>query len=78
MEIYFGECRYYESIGVLDKASTMLYKCGEYEQALGLLLQLGTHEAMEIVCFVTCFFRKTWITSTLRSLPFHQNYDLAK
>lgn len=39
--------KYYESIGVLDKASTMFYKCGDYAQALGLLLQLGTHKAME-------------------------------
>ena len=44
-------CRYYESIGVYDKASTMLRKCGEYEQALRLILQLGTHEAMELVQF---------------------------
>jgi hypothetical protein len=45
-------CRYYESIGAYDKSSTMFYKCGEHDQALRLILQLGTHDAMELVQFV--------------------------
>ena len=47
-----GHYRYYESTGVYDKASTMFRKCGEYDKALSLILQLGTHEAMEFVRFV--------------------------
>ena len=45
----FGQQRYYQSVGINDKAVMLFEKCGDYKQALTLLLQMGTHAAMELV-----------------------------